>query len=69
MADDMGYSNIFLIILWSDKKYMIFSLAIILISSLLFYLKFEKRNTKPEEIVLIAVLAAIAVIGRIPLQP
>ena len=57
---------ILLMILWSNEKYMIFSIAIVLVSSLLFYLKFEKRNTKPEEIVLIAALAAIAVIGRIP---
>jgi energy-coupling factor transport system substrate-specific component len=45
---------------------MISSLIIVTISLLLFYLKFEKKDAKPEEIVLIAILAAIAAIARIP---
>lgn len=57
---------LFLSILWTDEYYLPFSIGIIVLSMIPFFGKFEKSEPKAEEIVLIAVLSAIAVVGRIP---
>jgi energy-coupling factor transport system substrate-specific component len=47
-----------------DRKYYFVSLLLILYSLLPFLVCFERRQPKPREIVLVAVLAAIAAAGR-----
>lgn len=49
---------------WHDRHYYIVSMLIILLSLLPFALVFERRRPKTREIVLIAVMTAIAVAGR-----
>lgn len=47
-----------------DRKYYFISLVIVLYTMLPFFMIFENRNPKVREIVIIAVLSAIAVAGR-----
>ncbi|SDM38701.1 ECF transporter S component [Bacillus sp. OK048] len=51
--------------LWEDH-YLWFSIGFIFISILFFLVRFEKRKIEPRELVLLAVLASIAAVGRIP---
>ena len=53
-------------VLWTDKHYMIFSILIIFLSLVPFFLKFERKELKAENTVLIAILASTAVLGRVP---
>jgi len=57
------------ITLWLQEHYLFISLIMIVVAMLPFYIKFERRELKPEEIVLIAMLAAIAAVSRIPFAP
>lgn len=52
-------------VLLGDRNYGITSTAIILLSMLPFFLSFERRKPKPRELVPIAVMAAIAAMGRL----
>lgn len=47
-----------------DKRYFFISLMIIVLTIISFVISFEKRKPKARELVLIAVLSSIAVIGR-----
>lgn len=47
-------------------NYMLISFGFVLISILFIILRFEKRKIEARELVLLAVLAAIAAVGRIP---
>ncbi len=50
--------------LWDDRKYYFVSLVILLLTMLPFALVFERRKPQARELVVIAVMAAIAVAGR-----
>jgi energy-coupling factor transport system substrate-specific component len=52
-------------LLWDDQ-YLLLSFGLITISMLFFLVRFEKRKIEPRELVLLAVLASIAAVGRIP---
>jgi energy-coupling factor transport system substrate-specific component len=51
--------------MWDDH-YLLLSFGLITVSMLLFLVRFEKRKIEPRELVLLAVLASIAAVGRIP---
>lgn len=56
---------VFLTIWWGNSYFWI-SIALIVTSILLLLMKFESRKVEARELILIAVLAAIAAVGRIP---
>lgn len=56
---------LFITIWWQDS-YLWLSFGLVIISILLFFIRFERRKVEPRELVLLAVLAAIAAVGRIP---
>jgi len=49
-----------------DSSYLWFSFGLILLAVVLFLFRFETRKVEPRELVLLAVLASIAAVGRIP---
>jgi energy-coupling factor transport system substrate-specific component len=51
--------------IWEDS-FLWFSFGVILLAIALFLFRFEARKVEPRELVLLAVLAAIAAVGRIP---
>ncbi|WP_017186469.1 ECF transporter S component [Alkalibacillus haloalkaliphilus] len=64
-------STIFLIVLvsaplLSARHYMLFSLLILLISFIPFVIRFAKQNLSSRELVLLAILGAIAAVSRVP---
>lgn len=56
---------LWLSLIWDDN-YLLFSFGLIVVSILFFIIRFEKRKIESRELVLLAVLAAIAAVGRIP---
>lgn len=56
-------------VLWTDRYYLAFSFIMIFLIIVPFFISFEKKAIKAEEVVIISVLAAIAAIGRIPFAP
>ena len=50
--------------LWEDRRYNILSLIIVFLACIPFLLSFERKKPKPREILIIAVMSAIAVAGR-----
>lgn len=48
----------------NDRKYFFISILIIIYSMVPFFLAFEKRSPKPRELIVIATMAGIAVVGR-----
>ena len=48
-----------------DRKYFFISLMLVIYAMIPFFLKFEKRRPKAREIIIISVLAAICVAGRV----
>ncbi len=52
-------------LLW-DELYLLLSFGLITVSMLFFLVRFERRKIEPRELVLLAVLASIAAVGRIP---
>jgi energy-coupling factor transport system substrate-specific component len=52
-------------LMWDDH-YLLMSFGLITVSMLFLLVRFEKRKIEPRELVLLAVLAAIAAVGRIP---
>ncbi|WP_330634671.1 ECF transporter S component [Anaerovorax sp. IOR16] len=55
--------------LFNDRKYNLISILIAFLSCIPFFLSFEKRNPKPTEMILIAVMTAISVVGRFIFAP
>ena len=51
--------------LWSSRKYYLTSVIIILLAMLPFFARFEVRRPQVSEIVLLAVMTAFAVAGRV----
>lgn len=49
---------------FNDRKYLVISLVIVVYSMIPFFLTFESRKPKARELLIIAVLSAIAVAGR-----
>ncbi|MEH7120883.1 ECF transporter S component, partial [Neobacillus vireti] len=49
-----------------DNSYLWFSFSLVLLAIVLFLFRFETRKVEPRELVLLAVLASIAAVGRIP---
>lgn len=49
-----------------SKYFLPLSLLMIVVTMLPMFLRFEKKSVKAEEVILIAVLAAIAAVGRVP---
>ncbi|MDW7672255.1 MAG: ECF transporter S component [Bacillota bacterium] len=52
--------------LWMERSFLILGFMVILLAAVPFYVRFEKKNMKAEEIVLVASLSAMAAVGRIP---
>ncbi|MCH5279671.1 MAG: ECF transporter S component [Christensenellaceae bacterium] len=51
-------------LVWNDRQYYIVSMLMILLSSVPFVLKFESRKPQARELVVLAVMTALAVAGR-----
>jgi len=51
--------------IWEDS-FLWLSFGIVILSILFFFIRFESRSVEPRELVLLAVLASIAAVGRIP---
>lgn len=51
--------------LW-DESYLWLSFGFVFLAIILFLARFERRKVEPRELVLLAVLASIAAVGRIP---
>lgn len=54
------------LVVWQQDHYLWVSLGVVVLSFLLLLIRFETRKVEPRELVLLAVLAAIAAVGRIP---
>lgn len=52
--------------LWAGKHYLTISFVMLIITMAPFFIGFEKRDLKAEEMVIISMLSAIAAIGRVP---
>ncbi|HWT75985.1 MAG TPA: hypothetical protein VN258_14880 [Mobilitalea sp.] len=52
------------IYLYDDRQYAFIILAIIILSSIPFFLTFEKNNKNAHKLVIIAVMVAVSVTGR-----
>lgn len=57
------------VLLFDDKPYMIVCTAIMGLTIIPLFARFELKNIQSKEIVLLAVLAAIAAISRVPFAP
>lgn len=55
---------VFGMVQWDGKKYYIISMTIIILSLIPFALMYERRRPQARELVLVAVMAALAVAGR-----
>ena len=51
---------------WMERHFLILSFVVLLLTAIPFYVRFETRAIKAEEIVLMASLASLAAVGRIP---
>ncbi|WP_248928588.1 ECF transporter S component [Paenibacillus hamazuiensis] len=50
----------------TDEQYMLISFFLVCASIVPFFLRFERRTVQARELVLVAVLSAIAAVGRVP---
>jgi energy-coupling factor transport system substrate-specific component len=57
------------VVLWMDKYYLPLSFMMIGLAMLPFFIRFERKTMKAEEILLIAMLGAIAAVSRVPFAP
>lgn len=57
------------VLVFDDKPYLTISFAIIALTILPMFASFELKQIQSKEIVFLAVLAAIAAIGRVPFAP
>lgn len=55
-----------LLTLWLDGSYLLLSMSALGLSLLPFFLRFELRQVRAEEVILMGVLAAFAAISRVP---
>lgn len=55
--------------LFNDRKYNVISMAIALLSCIPFFIRFEKGKSGAREVVVIAVMTAFSVIGRLIFSP
>ena len=55
-----------MLLLWMERSFLILGFAVIFLVAAPFFFRFEKRQMKAEEIVLVASLSAMAALGRIP---
>ena len=55
--------------LFNDRKYNVISMAIALLSCVPFFIRFEKGKSGAREVVVIAVMTAFSVIGRLIFSP
>jgi energy-coupling factor transport system substrate-specific component len=53
----------------SDDQYMLVSVALVMVSIMPFFIRFERKKLQAREIVLLALLAAIAAVSRVPFAP
>jgi energy-coupling factor transport system substrate-specific component len=60
MAVILGLSLLF------ENSYLWLSFGMVFLSIFIFFIRFERRRVEPRELVLLAVLASIAAVGRIP---
>jgi energy-coupling factor transport system substrate-specific component len=58
-----------MVILWMEKYYLPLSLLMIGTAMLPFFIRFEAKKLRTEEMVLIAVLGAVAAVSRVPFAP
>ena len=61
----LGIGLLLLTFIWKNS-YIILSFGLVMVTVCLFFLRFEQRRVEPRELVLLAVLAAIAAAARIP---
>jgi energy-coupling factor transport system substrate-specific component len=61
----LAFGLLVVTLMWDDH-YLLLSFGLITVSMLFLLVRFEKRKIEPRELVLLAVLAAIAAVGRIP---
>lgn len=61
----LGVSLLLLTFIWKNS-YLILSFGLVLVTVCVFFLRFEQRRVEPRELVLLAVLAAVAAAARIP---
>lgn len=59
-------SGLLLLSFWWDGHYLLISFAVVTVSILFLLFRFEQRKVEARELVLLAVLAAIASVARIP---
>jgi len=57
------------VVLFNDRKYMLISILVAFLSCLPFFIVFEKGRKTGRELVVIAVMSAISVVGRIIFAP
>ena len=55
--------------LFNDRKYNVISMAIALLSCIPFFIRFEKGKSGAREVVVIAVMTAFSVVGRLIFSP
>jgi energy-coupling factor transport system substrate-specific component len=51
---------------WFEDSYLWLSFGLVFLTIIFFLVRFEGRKVEPKELVLLAILAAIAAVGRIP---
>ncbi|MCM3764315.1 ECF transporter S component [Neobacillus niacini] len=59
-------AGLLIISYWFEDSYLWLSFSLVFLTILFFLVRFEGRTIEPKELVLLAVLAAIAAVGRIP---
>ncbi|MCK0470571.1 ECF transporter S component [Halalkalibacter sp. APA_J-10(15)] len=57
------------VIVFDDKPYLMISMAIMVLTTIPLFARFELKQIQSKEIVFLAVLAAIAAISRVPFAP
>ncbi len=62
-------ASLLIIGMWLEKQYLLLSFMMLGFAMLPFFIRFERKKLKPEEVILIALLAAIAAVSRVPFAP
>lgn len=57
------------VVLFQDESYLLLSFVVMLIIMIPFFVRFELRSISSRELVILAVLAAIAALSRVPFAP
>lgn len=57
---------VLIVVTWHERYYLPMSFLMLLLSIIPFYIRFERQKAMSEEIVIIAVLGAIAAVSRVP---